>query len=293
MTAADGCCFYLRHFLLLPAAMNSLRLSILQTHLEWENSVANRDRIEQLLEAVPIGTRVVVLPEMFSTGFSMNPAAFAETPEGETVQWMTRIAREKKIILTGSFMAKEEDKFYNRLLWVLPDGKMGQYDKRHLFAFAGEDQHYTAGNKRLIASVNGWRINLQICYDLRFPVWSRQQSTYGEDGEFKPEYDLLVYVANWPARRSEAWKTLLRARAIENQCYVVGVNRIGKDGNGIDHSGDSMIIGPLGDVLYSCGEREELYSTELDAKSLQDTRDRFPFLRDADGFMIFSDDFPE
>ena len=273
--------------------MNPLRISILQTTLSWETPTANRDRIESLLSVVPAGTHVVVLPEMFPTGFSMNPEAFAEPMDGETVQWMKRMAAEKKIILTGSFMTKEEESFYNRLLWVLPNGQTGQYDKRHLFAYADEDKHYTAGNKRLIASVNGWRVNLQICYDLRFPVWSRQRSTYNEEGQFQPEYDLLIYIANWPARRSEAWKTLLRARAIENQCYVIGVNRIGTDGNGIEYSGDSMIIGPLGDLLHDCADRAELHTMELDPSHLQESRDRFPFLRDADGFMIFSDDFPE
>ncbi len=273
--------------------MQPLRVSILQTTIEWESPSSNRTRIGQLLDGVPSGTHLVVLPEMFSTGFSMNPRSLAEEMSGETVEWMKRLSSEKRFILTGSFMAREEDRFYNRLMWVLPDGKTGQYDKRHLFAYAGEDQHYTAGQKRLIASVNGWPINLQICYDLRFPVWSRQRSTYDEDGQFQPEYDVLIYVANWPERRAEAWKTLLRARAIENQCYVIGVNRIGVDGNGINHSGDSMIIDPIGDILYTCADRDELYSFTLDPSHLQDTRARFPFLRDSDGFMILSDDFPE
>lgn len=273
--------------------MHPLRISILQTTLEWEAPALNRARIEQQLSAVPTGNHLVVLPEMFPTGFSMNPQSFAEDMEGETVQWMRRIAEQKRTILTGSFMAREQKEFFNRLLWVLPDGQIGQYDKRHLFAFAGEDQHYTAGKKRLIASVNGWRVNLQICYDLRFPVWARQRSSYDEDGKFLPEYDLLIYVANWPERRADAWKTLLRARAIENQCFVIGVNRIGVDGNGINHSGDSMIVGPTGDVLHTCADREELFSTTLDPAQLSDVRARFPFLRDADGFMILSDDFPE
>ena len=223
----------------------------------------------------------------------MRPQDLAETMEGETIHWMKRIAQEKCTILTGSFMAKEEDRYFNRLMWVLPNGMTGQYDKRHLFAFAGEDQHYTAGNKRLIASVNGWRINLQICYDLRFPVWARQRSTIDEEGNFQPEYDLLVYVANWPERRAEAWKTLLRARAIENQCFVVGVNRVGVDGSGINHTGDSMIISPTGDIIHHCADRNELHSQILDPVLLQETRDRLPFLRDADGFMILSDELPE
>ena len=230
---------------------------------------------------------------MFSTGFSMDPGTHAETMEGDSVQWMKRIAAEKKTILVGSLMIKEEDKYFNRLLWVLPNGQIGQYDKRHLFAYAGEDEKYSSGHKRFVASVNGWRINLQICYDLRFPVWARQRSTYDEEGNFLPEYDVLVYVANWPARRAEAWKTLLRARAIENQCYVIGVNRIGVDGNEIEYSGDSCIISPLGEVLHSYESHDGLFSASLDPVLLSETRQRFPFLRDADGFMILSDDSPE
>ena len=273
--------------------MNPLHLSILQTDLVWEHPSANRQQIETQLEALSAGTHLAILPEMFSTGFSMRPIELAETMEGETVQWMKRIAHEKRVILTGSFIATEADRYFNRLLWVLPNGQTGQYDKRHLFAYAGEDQHYCAGDKRLIASVNGWRINLQICYDLRFPVWARQRSTYDEDGNFNPEYDVLIYVANWPERRSEAWKTLLRARAIENQCYVVGVNRIGVDGNGINHSGDSMIVSPVGEIMHHCAGRKELHSHILDPVILQETRERLPFLRDADGFMILSDELPE
>ena len=273
--------------------MQPLQLSLLQTDLIWENPEANRQQIETQLQALPAGTHLIVLPEMFSTGFSMNPTQLAESMDGENVAWMKRVASDKRCILTGSFMAKEGDQYFNRLLWVLPNGQIGQYDKRHLFAFAGEDQHYTPGNKRLIASVNGWRIHLQICYDLRFPVWARQRSTYDEDGNFHPEYDVLIYVANWPERRSEAWKTLLRARAIENQCYVVGVNRIGVDGHGINHSGDSMIISPIGDILHHSADRNELHTLTLDPVMLQETRERLPFLRDADGFMILSDELPE
>ena len=226
-----------------------LTITVLQTNLYWEDKTANLQMLEQKINSIKDKTEIVVLPEMFSTGFSMKPEILAETMDGETLQWMKRIAATKKIILTGSIIIKDspdnnqDDKYFNRLIWMLPNGQYGIYDKRHRFAFAGENQHYTEGNKRLIASVKGWKINLQVCYDLRFPVWSRQQSQTDE-----PEYDLLIYVANWPERRSTAWKTLLQARAIENQCYVVGVNRVGKDGNDINHSGDSMIIDPLGEI---------------------------------------------
>jgi predicted amidohydrolase len=166
---------------------------------------------------------------------------------------------------------------------MLPNGQMGTYDKRHLFGYAGEDQHYAPGSKRLIASVNGWKINLQVCYDLRFPVWARQQSQ--EEG---PEYDLLVYVANWPERRRTAWMTLLQARAIENQCYVIGVNRVGNDGNQIHHSGDSMVIDSMGEILFTERDNEVVHTVLLDREHLKNVRDSLPFLKDADGFIIAS-----
>lgn len=273
--------------------MQPLAIAMLQTDLFWEDPSRNLLHMEEQLAGLPAGTHLTILPEMFATGFSMNPPSLAESMEGPAVTWMKRIAAEKRTILVGSLMIRESDRFFNRLLWVLPNGEIGQYDKRHLFAYAEEDKHYTAGKKRLIARVNGWRINLQICYDLRFPVWSRQQSTYDEEGNFSPEYDLLIYVANWPQRRADAWKTLLRARAIENQSYVIGVNRIGEDGHGNNHAGDSQLIGPMGEVIYTSENRAELYSFQLDPGELQEFRQRFPFLRDADGFMIFSDDLPE
>jgi predicted amidohydrolase len=179
--------------------------------------------------------------------------------------------------------------YTNRLLWMLPNGQHGYYDKRHLFAFAGEDQHYTAGNKRLIASVKGWKINLQVCYDLRFPVWARQSSSapsFAKATEDKAEYDLMIYVANWPERRSHAWKTLLQARAIENQSYVVGVNRVGNDGNNIYHSGDSMVVDPLGEVLYTKKDDEDIHTITIDKAQLDSVREKLPFLKDGDGFSI-------
>ena len=272
--------------------MSNLLVTTIQTTLHWENKAANLEMLEEKIIGIKEKTEVVVLPEMFSTGFSMKPELFAETMparsgtdgEGETIQWMRRVAAEKKIILTGSLIIQEEGHYYNRLIWMLPNGQYGVYDKRHLFAFAGEDQHYIAGTKRLIASVKGWKINLQVCYDLRFPVWARQQSQ--PEG---PEYDVLIYVANWPERRSHAWKTLLQARAIENQCYVIGVNRVGNDGNGIYHSGDSMIIDPMGEVLYHKKEEEDVFTISLHKEQLQAVREKLPFLKDADGFMILNE----
>ena len=206
--------------------MSTLTFTLIQTNLHWEKKIANLQMLHDKINAIEEKTEVIVLPEMFSTGFSMQPKLFAETMEGETVEWMRTTAAENKIILTGSVIIKENEQYYNRLIWMLPDGNVGYYNKRHLFAYGEEDLHYTPGDKRLIASVKGWKINLQVCYDLRFPVWARQQPSHQH-----PEYDVLVYVANWPQKRSHAWKTLLCARAIENQCYVIGVNRTGNDGN--------------------------------------------------------------
>lgn len=268
--------------------MATLTLTIIQTALDWENKAENLHMLEQKIKNIEGRPEVVILPEMFSTGFSMKPEQLAETMLGETVSWMKRVAQENRIILTGSVIIEEDGHYYNRLIWMLPNGALGYYDKRHLFAYAGEDEHYAAGNKRLIAQVKGWRINLQVCYDLRFPVWARQQSQVntGADGQEGPEYDVLIYVANWPERRSHAWKTLLQARAIENQCFVAGVNRVGKDGNDIYHSGDSMIIDPLGEVLFHQAHDETVFTITLEKEKLEEVRSRFPFWKDGDAFLI-------
>lgn len=264
--------------------MSALLVTLVQTTLHWEDKKANLQMLGDKLFSLKEKTTIVILPEMFSTGFSMNPALLAETMDGETIQWMKRWSAEKKIILTGSLIIKENEHYYNRLIWMLPNGQYGYYDKRHLFAFAGEDQYYHSGNKRLIASVNNWKINLQICYDLRFPVWARQQSQ--PEG---PEYDVLIYVANWPERRRHAWKTLLQARAIENQCYVIGVNRVGNDGHAVYHSGDSMIVDPMGEILYHKKDEEDIVTIALDKTHLTTVREKLPFLKDADDFIILSD----
>lgn len=283
---------------------NKLLITVIQTDLHWEDKAANLAMLEQKILGIQERTEIVVLPEMFSTGFSMKPQLLAETMDGETIQWMKRIAAEKKVILTGSVIITDDGgqtgtvrpasgpHYYNRLIWMLPTGQYGVYDKRHRFAFAGEDEHYTAGTKRLIASVKGWKINLMICYDLRFPVWARQStfanadvnSPDGNEAE-SPEYDLLIYTANWPERRIHAWKTLLQARAIENQCYVVGVNRVGVDGNGFQYTGDSMIVDPMGEVLLQKKE-EGAFTIALDKVHLDTIRAKFPFWKDADVFEI-------
>lgn len=267
--------------------MPDLSVTIIQADLKWEDREANLQKLSERISNIPEKTEVVILPEMFNSGFSMRPELLAENMDGKTVEWMKNIASSKKIILTGSLMIRENGQYFNRLIWMLPNGTFGMYDKRHLFAFGNEDKCYTAGNKRLIAQVKGWRVNLQVCYDLRFPVWARQQKTFKSGSpDSSLEYDLLVVVANWPERRILAWKTLLQARAIENQCYVIGVNRVGQDGHGIYHSGDSMIIGPLGEILYHKTHDEDTFTYTLQKEKLQEVRDKYPFWKDADTFQI-------
>jgi omega-amidase len=260
--------------------MTNLSISTIQTNLYWEDKTANLAMLGEKIGTLD-GAEVVVLPEMFSTGFSMQPQLFAEPMDGPTIAWMQEVAARKKVILTGSIMAVEDGKYFNRLIWMLPTGQFGYYDKRHLFAFAGEHHHYTSGNRRLVAQVKGWRILLLICYDLRFPVWSRQQLQHET-----PEYDAIIYVANWPDRRSLAWRTLLQARAIENQCYVIGVNRVGNDGNGIYHSGFSSVIDPLGEILFQLKDAEGISSLLLESEKLLEIRQKTPFWKDGDSFQI-------
>ena len=263
--------------------MSSLSITLIQSQLHWEDKQANLAMFEEKINTIKEHTEIVILPEMFSTGFSMKTEELSETMDGPTVEWMKRTAIAKRIILTGSVIIHEKENYFNRLVWMLPNGTFGYYDKRHLFAYGEEDRHYNPGNKRLIASVKGWKINLQVCYDLRFPVWARQQA------QEQPEYDLLIYVANWPERRNHAWKTLLQARAIENQCYVAGLNRVGNDGNNIYHSGDSMVINALGEQLYYKAHEEDIFTITLQKETLEDTRTRFPFWKDADAFTIINE----
>ncbi len=265
--------------------MLTLTITTIQSNLIWEDKLANLKMLEEKIANIKEKTEVVVLPEMFTTGFSMKPELFAEDMKGETIKWMKRISNEHGIVLTGSVIIEEEEKYYNRLIWMLPNGQFGYYDKRHLFALSEEEKHYSFGNKRLIASVKGWKINLQICYDLRFPVWARQAPINKTEGA-APEYDALIYIANWPECRSHAWKTLLCARAIENQCYAIGVNRVGNDGNNIYHSGNSLVIDPLGQELYHMADIEDVSTITLQKEGLEDIRTRFPFWKDADFFHI-------
>ncbi len=256
--------------------MERLHITIVQTALHWEQPAQNFSMLNTKLAALS-STDVIVLPEMFNTGFSMHSERLAETMDGPTVQWMQSKAQEKDCVITGSLIVKENESYYNRMVWMRPDGSCATYDKRHLFRMAEEHHHFSGGSGRTIVELKGWRLNLQICYDLRFPVWSRN----------KGDYDCLIYVANWPKARSHPWSSLLIARAIENQAYVIGVNRVGKDGNGIDYSGNSAAIDPKGQVISTIKSCEDGVETvQLSFEELQLFREKFPVGLDADRFEI-------
>ena len=258
-------------------AGEQLHITIIQADIVWEDKEANLKQYTETIAGISGPKHIVVLPEMFSTGFSMAPERLAEPMDGKTVAWMADMAVKYRCILCGSLIIEEDGKYYNRMLWVQPDGRIGTYDKKHLFAYAGEDKHYHRGDTRLIAQVNGWRINLLICYDLRFPVWARNQGD---------QYDVLLYVANWPQARSLAWKILLQARAIENMSYVVGVNRVGTDAKGNIYSGDSSVFGPLGEPLWQHSHTPICHTITLEKETLQKVRTSLPFLADADKFLM-------
>jgi len=268
--------------------MSILTVTGIQTNLFWEDREANLRQFEAKINSIQEKTQLVVLPEMFSTGFSMEAGKLAETMQGPTLNWMKRIAAAKKIILAGSLIIAEAGNYYNRLVWMMPNGQFGYYDKRHLFAYGGEDRPYTRGQKRLIGSVNGWKVNCLVCYDLRFPVWCRQAPARPGEDRRSPdlEYDLMIVVANWPHKRQQAWRALLIARAMENQCYVLGINRIGQDGHQLEYRGDSLLIDPLGNILQDCGDKETVFTASLDKLSLIAVREKFPFWKDADDFHI-------
>lgn len=256
---------------------NELKVSLIQADLVWENPEANQRHLETMMAPLSGSTHIVVLPETFSTGFSMEASRLAETMEGNTVQWLKKCAARYRMILCGSMITEESGHYYNRLLWVQPDGVVHTYNKRHLFSYAGEDREFSAGDKKIIVQVNGWKICPLICYDLRFPVWARNTEAY----------DVLLYIANWPERRNEAWETLLKARAIENQSIVIGVNRVGTDGNGHCYIGNSTVYGPLGETLAKAsGAEEQVVQATLSRDLLEETRRQLPFLKDMDRFAL-------
>ncbi|MEZ4918959.1 MAG: amidohydrolase [Saprospiraceae bacterium] len=255
-----------------------MRLSIVQTKLHWENPEANLGQLATMLDPLAGQTDLVILPEMFSTGFSMNASKLAEGMDGTTVSWMRGQAAHLNAVVCGSFICSEHGNYYNRFVWMQPDGEAYTYDKRHLFSLAEEHRFFTAGSKRLVVDWKGFRVCPMICYDLRFPVWARQ-----EKGN---PYDLLLYVANWPRPRAHHWRAMLHARAIENQCYVAGVNIVGSDGNKISYQGDSSIIGFGGEMLCQMSETPGVFTTQLSLESLKNYRTQLAFLADADDFEI-------
>jgi omega-amidase len=259
--------------------MEDLRITLIQAALRWEDTEANRQLFGEKINSLQEPTDLILLPEMFSTGFSMQAAALAEEMNGPTVSWLKEMAAAKNCTLCGSLILKENGNYYNRLIWMNPDGTFLTYDKRHLFRLAEEQKTYTPGTKKIIPEIKGWKILPLVCYDLRFPVWSRRTQ--------KEDYDLLVYVANWPDRRIRAWEALLPARAIENQSFVAGLNRMGDDGNGIPHSGRSAVYDCMGATLWQGPAGEEATKTvTLPVDELVKCRRAFPFDRDADQFNI-------
>ncbi|RZL48992.1 MAG: nitrilase family protein [Pedobacter sp.] len=258
--------------------MQNLKITVFQAYLFWENVDKNLHNISlKLSGGVREKTDLIVLPEMFNTGFTMKAEDMAEEMDGKTMQWLAKTAASYDCVITGSLIIKENDHFYNRMVWMLPNGEYQYYDKHHLFSMGEENKYFEPGNKQLIVELKGWKIRLAVCYDLRFPVWLRNVNA---------EYDILLLVASWPDKRSSHWRTLIHARAVENQSYVIGVNRVGHDGNQVYHSGHSMCIDPYGDTVYYKPEDEDLYTFSINYPDLEKIRRQFPFLKDADTFSL-------
>ena len=256
--------------------MQPLTVSLLQTYTHWHDAEANRALFDGLFAQVPDAAQLVVLPEMFSTGFTMDSSQVAESMEGATVAWMRERAQSLGKVLCGSVVIRAADQYFNRFIWAMPEGELRWYDKRHLFRMANEHEHYAAGSERITLELYGWRICPAVCYDLRFPVWLRNRG----------DYDVLLVVANWPAARRVAWQSLLRARAIENQAYCVGVNIVGDDGNGSHYAGGSGVYAHDGEELSECGNTPSVVTQVLPWQSLQEAREQFPVNLDADDFTL-------
>lgn len=264
--------------------MQDIKIAIIQTELLWEDIPGNLLQFDQKISSIKETVDLIILPEMFNTAFSMNPAVCAEITGGTSMRWMKKKAEEKNCVIAGSLLTNENNKYYNRLIWMMPDGNYQYYDKKHLFRFAGEHEVFSSGNRKITASLKGWNIRPLVCYDLRFPVWS--MNTF-ENGKF--EYDCLVYIANWPEKRRDAWMLLLIARAIDNQSYVIGVNRVGADGKGNSYTGDSMIIDPTGNILLQIPANEEAIEIiTLSYSEMQSFRDLFRVSLDWEKFTILN-----
>jgi predicted amidohydrolase len=261
--------------------MESLRISLIQTQIFWEDSRANLESLSKKIDQISKAD-IIVLAEMFNTGFSMNQTVLAQTMDGEAIKWMVHHAKEKKSAICGSLIIKENGNYYNRFIWVTPNGELEKYDKRHLFSMAQENEHYTPGKENITINYKGWKIRPLICYDLRFPIWSRNRFNGSNH-----EYDILLYVANWPKVRKDAWEKLLYARAIENQSYVLGVNGIGEDGNKLEYAGSSAIIDMKGELVSGAFDaNEKIIELDLNYRELQNFRKKFPVLKDADYFEL-------
>lgn len=262
--------------------MHDLKITLIQANLVWESPKINLANFDDKLNQVRNNPDLIVLPEMFNTGFTMSVDKCAERMNGESVKWLQKKAKDLNCVIAGSLLIEENSKYFNRLIWMRPDGFYETYNKRHLFRMVNEQKIITPGYDRKIVEIKGWKINLQICYDLRFPVWSRNNFENN-----KHEYDAMLYVSNWPEVRSEAYKTLLKARAIENQAYVIWVNRVGKDGKEIAHSGDTMLVDPIGKISKQAKPgTEESMNTKLSLDVLSKYRDKFKFGLDWDNFSI-------
>ncbi len=254
----------------------NLRISIFQLELHWENPEANRKKLDRYLADIAPESDAAVFPEMFTSGFTMKAGKLAERMDGKSIRWMREAAAKHKLAVAGSLIIEENGHYYNRFVWVYPDGRLSCYDKRHLFSLSEEPRVFTPGKKRQLIEYLGWKIFPQVCYDLRFPVWARNDKGY----------DIYLNVANWPVMRSAAWNTLLQARAIENQAYAVGVNRFGKDGHEIYHAGDSSVIDPLGKVILKISDEENVKTVTLKKEELYEIRRKLPFLNDRDNFKL-------
>ena len=253
-----------------------MKVAVIQSPLVWEDPQLNRNYFEAKINTIVSEVDLIVLPEMFTTGFTMQAEAVAETMQGQTMLWLQSLAKARKCAITGSLIVTEDGKFYNRMVFVFPTGEVQQYDKRHLFTLAGEDLVFTAGTSKVLIEYKGWKICPLICYDLRFPVFSRNTENY----------DMLIYVANWPKTRINAWDTLLKARAIENMSYTIGVNRLGVDGTNLEYVGHSQIVDYLGNSVLEPQKGEGVFIAELDKNRLLDTRKKLDFLKDQDQFQL-------
>lgn len=275
--------------------MQDLSVTLIQSDLYWENQIANLANLEEKIAQISTQTDLIILPEMFNSGFTMNAKSVAEPMNFTTFKWLRQQAKKANSVVTGSFIVKEGKNYFNRLIWMRPDGSFEKYDKRHLFRMGNEHLTFTGGTERIIVELKGWKICPLICYDLRFPIWSRQEGKKIEERETyspltpqasPPLYDLLIYVANWPSARSQVWDTLLMARAIENQSYCIGVNRVGNDGMGLNYSGNSAVIDFKGNQTFYQKDSEIIHSQTLNYQDLTDFRAKFPAYLDADNYTI-------